>query len=263
MFKDTDHMFVICAYRESPFLSVCIESLLGQNVKTDVIMTTSTPNTHIVKLAEYYKVPLFINNTSAGIASDWNFAYEHAGAKLVTLAHQDDIYCSDYVAQVLNHCNAVKNPLIFFSDYGELRDEKVIKKNRILNIKRLLLKPLESKSRQNSIFWRRRVLSLGSSICCPSVTLVKSAISAPLFNEQFKTNLDWDAWERISQREGAFVYCPDILVYHRIHAGSTTTELIKDNTRSKEDLLLLERFWPKPIACFLNLFYSLAQKSNS
>jgi len=262
VFESKDHTFVICAYKESPFLNDCIESLLKQNLKTNIIMTTSTPNSHIKKLAEHFNIRLFVNDISAGIASDWNFAYEHAGSKLVTLAHQDDVYCVDYAARALDAINHALSPLIFFSDYRELRSEESIDKNRVLSVKRLLLKPLKAERRQNSVFWRRRVLSLGSAICCPTVTCVRQALPSPLFNDCFKTNLDWEAWERVSKQEGTFIYCPDVLVYHRIHEGSTTSELIRDNTRNNEDLEMFRRFWPKPIAGFLNLFYSLAQKSN-
>ena len=39
-----DHTFVICAYKESPYLEECILSLKQQVKKTKIIMVTSTPN---------------------------------------------------------------------------------------------------------------------------------------------------------------------------------------------------------------------------
>jgi len=262
-FESSDHTFAICAYRESPYLGDCIESLKGQSVATNIIMTTATPNAYLEALAAQFGIPYHINDAAPGIASDWNFAYDKAQTKLVTIAHQDDVYCREYAASALAQINGSADPLIFFTNYGELRNNQQTDNNRILGVKRLLLKPLESPSRQGSVFWRRRVLSLGAAICCPSVTMVKDVLPMPLFREGFKTNLDWDAWERVSLLTGDFLYNPEILMYHRIHEKSATTEFIKDATRSREDESLFRRFWPGPIAKLINMVYAQSQKSNT
>jgi glycosyltransferase involved in cell wall biosynthesis len=262
MYNERDHTFVVCAFKESPYLGECVQSLVSQNIPTNVLIATSTPNQHIEEIARKFAVPLFINQESLGIASDWNFAYGIAETPLVTIAHQDDVYCKEYTRHVLEGINSASSPLIFFSNYGELRKGVRIAENNILKVKRTLLRPLESRSRQNSSFWQRRLLSFGNTICCPSVTMVKHALPSPLFHEGFKNNLDWDAWERISRISGAFVYDPSILMYHRIHEDSTTTVLIKDNSRSDEDLAMLGRFWPSPIAKLINIVYPQSQKSN-
>lgn len=77
-----------------------------------------------------------------------------------------------------------------------------------------------------------------------------------------RSNLDWEAWERISRLDGSFVYDDKILMYHRIHEGSETSALIRNNTRTAEDLAMLEKFWPVPVARLINVFYSLGQRSN-
>ena len=46
------HTFVICAYKESPYLEECIKSLKKQTLKSEIIISTSTPNDLIKKLAE-------------------------------------------------------------------------------------------------------------------------------------------------------------------------------------------------------------------
>lgn len=50
---------------------------------------------------------------------------------------------------------------------------------------------------------------------------------------------------------------------HRVHDESTTTELINDRTRTKEDLEMFKRFWPNFIAKIINKFYVKAEKNNS
>ena len=57
-----NHTFVICAYKESPYLEECIQSLMNQRIKSNVIITTSTPNVYIERLAEKYQIPVKINN---------------------------------------------------------------------------------------------------------------------------------------------------------------------------------------------------------
>ncbi len=53
----------------------------------------------------------------------------------------------------------------------------------------------------NNILVRRRILSLGSAICCPAVTLNKKMIEEPLFENNMKSNIDWQAWEKLSRKE--------------------------------------------------------------
>lgn len=261
-YQANDHTFAICAYKESPYLEECIKSLLAQKEKSNVIMVTSTPCDYISNMAHKYGVELYINTGEGGIARDWNFAYQCAHTKLVTIAHQDDIYTEEYLQTILAGLNYQEKPLIAFTNYGEMRDGQRVNKNRLLNIKRIMLFPLQSAKLQRSRFVRRRILSMGSAICCPSVTLVKDFLPKMIFEPGYRSNVDWQAWERISKLQGAFVYCKDILMYHRIHKDSATTEIIADNDRSKEDLDMLCRFWPEPIARIIEYFYSKGEKSN-
>ena len=38
-YKAEDHTFVICAYKESPYLEDCIRSVLHQNVRGKICLT--------------------------------------------------------------------------------------------------------------------------------------------------------------------------------------------------------------------------------
>ena len=57
---NTDHTFVVCAYKESPYLEECIRSLVEQTVKTNIAVYTSTPNDYIRGIAEKYGVPVYM-----------------------------------------------------------------------------------------------------------------------------------------------------------------------------------------------------------
>lgn len=240
----------------------CVGSALAQDVPADVIICTSTPNELIQGVVEEFHLPLFINPAKEGIASDWNYAIQCAETPYVVIAHQDDIYERNYVQAAVGMLDSARKPLIFFSDYGELRNNERVHSNRLLDVKRMMLKPLVPRRRWSSIFWRRSILRFGSPISCPAVTYCKENIPEPLFKTGMKGGLDWDVWERISRIQGEFCYDPEILMYHRIHEDSETSHIIADSTRKYEDLAMLERFWPRPLARLINHFYSESLKSN-
>lgn len=261
-YSGKDHTYVICAYRESEYLEACISSLLNQTVKSNVIMVTSTPNDFLVKISEQYGIPLYENQGEGGIAGDWNFGLSQVRTPIATIAHQDDIYEPWYTETVLEYMNKSKRPLIFFSDYGELRDGVKEDANRLLNVKRIMLLPLRPGWAGKSIFLRRRVLSFGSPISCPTVSYFLPNLPDKIFASDYKSDLDWQAWEKISRRKGDFLFCKEICMYHRIHEESTTTEVLQENERCREDLEMFMKFWPKGIARVLEWFYKSSEKSN-
>ena len=91
MFKNDNHTFAVCAYKESAYLESCICSLTEQTVPSTIIVTTSTPNRHIEALCKKYNLPLYINTGTAGIAGDWNFALNCAKTDLITLADRKSV----------------------------------------------------------------------------------------------------------------------------------------------------------------------------
>lgn len=261
-YDKNSHTFVVCAYQESPYLEECIQSLLNQTVKTTIVIITSTPNDYIKKIADKYKLSLLINSGKKGIAADWNFAIECVQTSLVTLAHQDDVYDKDYARMMINTLNRCEHPLIAFSDYSEIRNGKVVTTSKLLSVKRAMLMPMRLKRLWKNIGVRRMILALGNAICCPSVTLVKDNLQMPVFVNNMKSNIDWQAWETISKSEGEFVYIPVQLMKHRIHEASTTSELIEEKGRREEDLFMLRKFWPDWIASVIGWFYRSSEKSN-
>lgn len=262
MFTAEDHTFVICAYGDSPFLQDCVSSLLNQSKKSEVLISTSTPSDFIDSIAKKNGLQVCINSGKSGIAGDWNAAIACAGTSLVTIAHQDDVYDSNYCARVISGANQSEFPLIIFTDYGEIRGGEIVTNSPILKAKRRLLVPLKSPFLRGCRVFKRLSLSFGNPICCPSVTYNLNRLQVPLFEEGFRSNLDWGAWERFSRQPGAFVYLDFTGMFHRIHGGSETSGCIQDNVRCSEDLTMLERFWPKPIAILINKVYSMAQAYN-
>lgn len=258
----SSHTFVICAYKESEYLEECIRSLLGQSVPSEILIATSTPNDHIQAMASKYKLPVLVNYGEAGIAGDWNFALGCASTQYVTIAHQDDVYLKDYTKSVLTALRKQEKPIIAFTDYCELRGGRRVSDIKLLKIKRIMLFPLRSRFLQRVRWVRRRSLSMGSAICCPSVCYCMDRMPDPVFLKHFRASIDWQTWERLSRLKGSFVYCPQILMEHRIHEESETSAAIHDNVRSREDYEMFCRFWPAPIAGLLAGQYARSEDSN-
>lgn len=262
MYTADDHTFAVCAYGESPYLSECIDSLLEQSPASRIIVVTSTPHTSIQELCSNKSIRYIVTGNEPSISGDWNFAISSAATTLVTIAHQDDIYCKDYLSEVLDKMNSTKDPAICFTNYSEIKSGQKVSFNTLLAIKRLLLTPFKIPVLANTGISRFMALGFGCAICCPSVTLDLSITGTQIFSSKYKCDLDWDAWERLSRDGKRFCYCDRPLMYHRIHPGSETTNQIENEGRSKEDFDILSRFWRGLALKAINKLYSSSTKFN-
>lgn len=256
------HTFVICAYKKSEYLEKCILSLKKQKVRSSVIMVTSTPSDFLMETAEKHNIPLFINEGEGGITQDWNFGLSKVNTPYATIAHQDDIYLPDYTGSCLERMKSSEKPLIAFTDYFEIRDGKKVLDDRLLKVKRLMLLPMRPKAAQGSRFIRRRVLSFGDPVCCPSVMYSMKNLKFPVFRNHYRSVEDWEAWEKISRMKGDFLYINRPLVGHRIHHDSETSKIIHDGKRVRENYEMYRKFWPPFMAKLINYFYTSSEKSN-
>lgn len=262
MIEMNRHTFVICAYRESRYLEECIRSVMDQTVESDRIIVTSTPNEYIAAMARKYGLEVRAAHHISDIARDWNYALSVADTPYVTIAHQDDIYDRHYVANVIRALDSDREALICATDYYEIRDGERVSRNVNLYVKRMLSLPLMVRALRRTWIGKRMPIALGNGICCPSVTYNMTHISLPLFEEGMKSNIDWLAWERLSRETGSFLYIHKLLMGHRIHEESTTTEIIEDHSRGQEDYEMLRRFWPPGLARMICKLYSSSEKSN-
>ncbi|MBO7515087.1 MAG: glycosyltransferase [Lachnospiraceae bacterium] len=256
--SDDVHTFVICAYKESPYLEDCIRSIRAQMIPGRVLIATSTPNAHITRLAQQYDIPVVVNPKQKGIGYDFDFALHAGKTPLVTVAHQDDTYDPWFTGRVISAWKP--DTLIAYTDYREIDgDGEALPVNRNLRIKKVLLFPTRFKHLSAFRLIKRSSIALGNGICCPSVTFAAEKMPEKLFSGKMKSNVDWSAWEILSRKKGRFTYIPQTLMSHRIHDEATTSQLILDHKRTAEDLAMFRRFWPSFIAKRLCAFYSKAE----
>jgi glycosyltransferase involved in cell wall biosynthesis len=263
MTEQTEHTFVVLAYKESPYIEECIQSLQKQTVRSRILLSTSTPSQFLDRVAEKHRIELARNKSGGGIGADWTFAYECANSQFVTLAHQDDIYYPDYTESCLAAILGAPEFLVAFTDYDELVGKLLRKQTPNMVLKRVMLSVFFTLSRSlDTRFLKRAMLSLGSPIACPSVMFNKKTIGHFTFAPDLSVSLDWEAWLRLSRQRGAFVYVRKLLMTHRIHPESQTTACIHNDQRKKEDRMIFEQIWPMPIAHVLASLYAWSYRSN-
>jgi len=256
--KGTNHTYAVCAYHESPYLEECIRSLIRQNIRTNIIMTTSTPCRHITSVSEKYGIPLYIREGKSDIRDDWNFAYDQAKTDWVTIAHQDDVYDKNYVKVFLNTILLYEEPIAFLSDYIPIKNGHIGPRDINSKIRRILRKPLKHPWLAKTQFWKRAVLSFGNSICAPAVTYHKSVLGSSYFTSDLKFDIDWDTFLKLAGEKGSIAYAEEPLTFYRIHGEATSMEFIKSHNRELEDALMFQKFWPEWIVNGIMHFYKKA-----
>lgn len=258
------HDLMVCAYKDSPYLAECLESLVKQEGSPSrVVVCTSTPSDYIFGVARDFSLPVLTSPRPSGIASDWNFALESSTSDYVTVCHQDDIYSADYSRRMVAAMDHSPDVLLGISGNTEHTSTGPRELQLNLRIKRLLLRrAFRNTVIQDTSRVRRRLLSLGNPVCCPGVIFNRGLLPDFRFSAEFKSNLDWDAWDRISTYRGKITYLSDPLVSHRVHDQSETSVSIADNTRLREDFQMFRRYWPEPVCRLIMSFYRQSYSGN-
>jgi glycosyltransferase involved in cell wall biosynthesis len=252
-----NHTFVVPAYGHSRYLEDCLACLRAQTSNSRIVVSTSTPFPDLDAIAARFGADTFVHTPNRGIGHDWNIALAQSTSEWTTIAHQDDIYLPEYSGRMVAAGSATPQPLIVFSGYAERARDGRRDDVPLLRIKRRLLDlGFLGRSAIASPRAKRRTLAFGSPIPCPAVTYHREALRAFRFREDLRVALDWAAWLDLAARPGAFVWVREILMEHRIHQSSETTAGIGDGTRRREDLELLSRIWPRPIARLIVASYA-------
>jgi len=268
------HVFAISAYGESPFLEDCIISLENQTCPGEVILCTSTPSAYLERIAENHRLPYFVREGASSLKDDWNFCVRkavEAGADLLTIAHQDDVYLPDYAKLVQKAYGDASNPkkdgtgdaqsrkvsLIFtaaenIDGFGRTIDPKAE------NVKRLLRWPLNT-SLKRTVWGRRLSLAFGNSVPCPACTYVLKETVLPEGNAIFSSGcrfvIDWMTLAELARKEGSFEYVRKPGIRIRLHEGQETARTMLDDTRQREELEMFGEFHTRPVAKLLMQFY--------
>lgn len=259
-----NHTFVLCAYKESPYLETCLKSLVDQEVKSNIIIATSTPNDYIYNIAKKYGIEVFVNEGESGIWKDWNFGVSCAKTDFVTICHHDDYYKPNYYKQIeaiINSSVASQTALIHTGYYDvDENGKECITKNNV--IKRLLLWPAGLAICQSARPIKKALLSLGNTVCCPSCTYNKKILGENFYNSELTFCVDWEMYYKIASMKGRIIYVPDRLMAKRFHSESQTTLDQLSGKREKEDIIMFKKMWPNFMVKIIMKFYKKAYSIN-
>ena len=252
------HTFVICAYKDSPYLEDCIRSLKAQEIESELILTTSTPSEYIEKLANKYDIEFIVNKDGGNIGKDWNFAYKLAKTDLVTIAHQDDIYDKEYTKYILRAKKLYKDMSLFTCASNTIDEENKFTKGKIEIIKTILRLPLRIFALNNISLVKKLSIIIGNPIICPSCCYDKKLCGEDLFNTKYKFALDWEALLRLSKDKNRWICVEKPLINYRVHKLSATKTCMENDDRQKEEKIIFESLWGRYISKILLTFYRRA-----
>ena len=227
------HTFVILAYKESDDLEECIKSVINQSIKSNILITTSTPNDYIMDLASQYSLGVMVNDSKSNKGNDYNFSLNTIDSELITIAHQDDLYNRNYTKEIIKKYEENKDATIIFTDNYEIRKDKKIHCSHELNRKRFYLYPLKFRMFQKSIHFKIRALKKEKFICTSSITFVKKKIKEDLFPTDLNYDNDWKALIDLAKTDNRFVYIDKKLVGYRI----SNKKVLKSKIREDEEIL--------------------------
>lgn len=250
------HAFAVAAYGRSPHLDDCLRSLLAQSIRSPIVISTSTPHEGLAALAERHGVSLRVHGENRGIGADWNAALHATDAQLVTIAHQDDLYASGFTASVLEGHGKYPNSAFSFCDADEILPGGAQRDNpKNLRIKRLLVATAFAGRDVIHAAWRKRILlGFGNPILCPTVTINRAVVPGFAFREDLRTNMDWLAWIALAKARPV-LKLPGTLLHRRVHDASETASCLADGTRLREDNMVFQMLWPRPVAAAIMHFY--------
>lgn len=253
-----EHCFVVTAYKDSPYLSACLNSLIQQTAKSKIIISTSTPSLYIETIAKEYGVDLFVNPENKNVSNNWNFALDVAKAKWITLIHQDDIYLPEFAASTFHAIQQFPDAAIHFTGANEIIENKKTSFSLSLLVKSILLLPFKLQNPLRSMILKKMVISFGNPICCPTVTYNREQLSQFKFNEEYSYVLDWAAWVEIFATPFSIAFTNKPLVNRLIHQGSGTVDGIQSKGIQKEEQAIFEKIWGKPLSKLFFFFYQAA-----
>lgn len=243
------HAFVVAAYGHSPHLEACLRSLDAQTLRSPVIISTSTPFAGLDQLAGRHGARLQVHADRGGIGADWNAALTAASGTLVTIVHQDDVYLPGFAATVVAAHAQHPDAALSFCGAREIFGDDRPRRGRLNQWVKAALVGAASLGTDciGGSLRKRVLLGFGNPILCAGVTFNRGVAPDFRFRCDLRTNMDWLAWIELA-RQHPLLRIREELLLRRVHAASETQHCIQDGSREREDRLVFEQLWPRPVA---------------
>ncbi|WGL60849.1 glycosyltransferase family 2 protein [Pigmentibacter sp. JX0631] len=225
----------IPSYNCGKFIKFTIESLLRQtysNIEIIVSDNCSTDDSSTI-VSDFCRkdsrVKFFKNETNIGYTKNISSAIEKTNGKYVAIYHADDIYSEKIIEKQYNVLLNYSEVNHVFTQLNFLNSEKNIIKNKNYNF--LYNFSFEEKAKLligdlNSIL--PVFLEYGNFLPCPSYMTRKSSLLKNLFDDDFPTNEDLNAWLKILKNGEKIAFVMEPLLNYRIHEQQGSSAIRKN-----------------------------------
>lgn len=238
-----DVTVVVPAYNGSRYLATTIASLLAQSHRDfQMLVVDDRSDDDSVAIARSFADPrlaVMVNSERRGLAGNWNVAQSLATTPYLLIAHQDDVYFSDFLARMMHLLDAHPNAFIAHA------------RVQYLDSRGHTFRPAAARFKDR--FWPKdepyerapaselEALQRGNYIICPSVLYRTSAVRAiGRFNESLTFVPDWEYWLRGLMQGFSIVGTHEQLMQWRRHESTTTLREEATLRRYDEEIALLE-----------------------
>ena len=235
--------FAIPYYRGLTFLENTIESVLDQNNQNwEMIVLDDRGGDDAEALIASFSDDRMIyvrNDTTLGLAANWNKAMSLATTELVTILHADDELLPNYT-DVVSSLMAEHPEATAVHCRTEIINEKG---EKIWSLPDGVKKIIRPHSRDIvETFGELGLWSLvkGQWIFCPTMCYRQSLFPTAGFSEEWMMVLDLELMSRILLRGGVIIGSPTTAYRYRRHSNNQTVKLTDSNRRFQEEIKLLE-----------------------
>ncbi len=247
---------VIPVWGDGRFLPELLASLHAQREPITILAVSSNCTDNARATLAEAGVPL-TEHPGGSIGADWNAGVSAADTECFFIAHQDDTYAPDYAATLADLLTA--GTTLAWCSYNVTGDGATAQSDRLPVAKRAMNELFAGgRTRLRTTRAKQWLNAFGPVIACPTVMFRTAALADFDFSTTHRVNLDWDAWWRLAEQSGSFARSRDQLVTIRLHAESESTAGKAAGVRKNEDLELLNRYWPAPVARIVQRTMELA-----
>ena len=235
--------YAIPYYRGLVFLEKTIQSVLAQqNSNWKVIVLDDRGGEDAELLVQTFSDSRLIyvrNETTLGLAANWNKALSLVTTELVTILHADDELLPNYTdvatSLMAKHPEATavhcRTRIIDENSKSFLSFPDVVKK---------FVRPHSKHDVVSSGELGLWSLVKGQWIFCPTMCYRHSLLPPEKFSRDWKMVLDLELMSRILLTGGVLVGSPIVAYRYRRHSDNQTAKLTDSNTRFEEELKLLD-----------------------
>ena len=204
---------IVSALNCEKFLEKCLESIVKQSIKCNIILVNPKPSKTYKEIRNKYKnfIKKEINTPDKGCANGLNNALKYATCEYIAVLNGDDFF--------------LQNSLIKIKKQFLQKPDVLIGNGLIVNEKSILIKDLISQKVFSGFMWA------GSASICHQATFIRKKIFDSGIKFNIQNNICWDSellLDIFLKKKYKFSYTQEKIGVFRLHKNSiSSSENIK------------------------------------